>query len=89
MLEMTVGSPRRAICASSSCETPSLSAMTSRKRPVPAEHLSFMTKRFTAPPTSSITLVSWPPTSTTRPSGPKRYAAPRPWQVISVTALSA
>ena len=63
--------------------------MISRKRPVPAEHLSFMTNFLTAPPASAMTFVSWPPTSTTTPSRPNRRAAPRPWQVISVTTLFA
>lgn len=43
MLEMTVGCPAAAKRASSAWLTPNRSAMISKKRPVPAEHLSFMT----------------------------------------------
>ena len=89
MLEILVGSPARASAESSSWETPRRSAMTSRKRPVPAAHLSFMANFATRPERRRMTLVSWPPTSITVPSGPKSRAAPRPWQVISVTTLSA
>ena len=64
--------------------------MTSRKRPVPAEHLSFMTKSFTMPPSTRMILVSWPPMSMTVSSSPPwSSVAPRPWQVISVTVWSA
>jgi hypothetical protein len=63
--------------------------MTSRNRPVPAAHLSFIAKSRTAPagPTRT-TLVSWPPTSTRMPGSPVREKAPRAWQVISVCVLA-
>ena len=63
--------------------------MISKNLPVPAEHLSFIANFATLPPRSTMTFVSWPPTSTTVPSPPNRKPAPRPWQVISVTTLSA
>ena len=57
--------PDRAIRHSSSGRTESVLAMTSRKRPVPAEHLSFITNSDTAPPLITISLVSCPPMSIT------------------------
>ncbi|STV23802.1 Uncharacterised protein [Klebsiella pneumoniae] len=51
--------------------------MTSRKRPVPAAHLSFIRKSLRLPPASSwITLLSWPPISiTVRVSGAQQAGA--------------
>ena len=89
MDEMDVGAPIRARRASSSWLTPRRFAMTSRNFPVPAEHLSFIANLTTLPPRSTMTFVSWPPTSTTVPPPPNRKAAPLPWQVISVTTRSA
>ena len=89
MLEMTVGCPAAAKRASSAWLTPNRSAMISKKRPVPAEHLSFMTNLRTLPPARPMALVSCPPISMTVPSSPKSAAAPRAWQVISVTTLFA
>ena len=64
--------------------------MISRKRPVPAEHLSFIRKSCTAPPDTPMTFVSCPPMSITRRSSrPCRKHAPRAWQVISVTLFPA
>lgn len=82
-LKILVVTPARASAESSSWLTPSRSAMTSRKRPVRAAHLSFIANLATRPPRRRITFVSWPPTSTTVPSAPKSRAAPRPWHVIS------
>ena len=89
MLEISVGRPARAMAAISSWVTPRRSAMISRKRPVPAEHLSFMTNFMTLPDFSPMALVSCPPMSMTVPSSPNSAHAPRPWQVISVTTLFA
>ena len=89
MDEMDVGAPARARRASSSWLTPRRFAMTSRNFPVPAEHLSFIANLTTLPPRSTMTFVSWPPTSTTVPPPPNRKPAPLPWQVISVTTRSA
>jgi hypothetical protein len=64
--------------------------ITSRKRPVPAAHLSFMAKSSTSPaPPRRITLVSCPPTSRSTPGRGRRRKAPRAWQVISVRLRSA
>ena len=64
-------------------------AIMSRKRPVPAAHLSFITK-FTTLPRSSmrITLESWPPMSMTVRAWGNRKCAPLAWQVISVAEAS-
>ena len=64
-------------------------AVASRKRPVPAAHLSFMTK-FTTPPASSrwMTFESWPPMSMMVSASGARKWAPRAWHVISVMAES-
>ena len=87
---MEVLLPEAASSQSSAGRRESVFAMISRKRPVPAEHLSFMTKSLTAPSSTAISLVSWPPMSMIRRfSAPKMWQAPRPWQVISVTHLSA
>ena len=60
-----------------------------RKRPVPAEHLSFMQKSSTWPsPPTRIAFVSWPPTSRTLVVFGNRKTAPRAWQEISVTCVS-
>ena len=60
--------PRAASAHSSSGRMPSRFAMISRKRPVPAEHLSFIRKSCTAPPDTPMTFVSCPPMSITRRS---------------------
>jgi len=62
--------------------------MTSKNLPVPAEHLSFITKSSTFPFCSTITLISCPPMSITVTFPSAKKAAPRPRQVISVTVLS-
>ena len=51
--------------------------------------LSFMTNFMTRPFFKAIPFVSCPPMSMTVPSSSKRKCEPFPWQVISVTALSA
>ena len=57
--------PCRARSHMSSGRRPRVLAMTSRKRPVPAEHLSFIMKSFTSPSSTRMILVSWPPMSMT------------------------
>ena len=61
-------------------------AMASMKRPVPAAHLSFMTKLATLPSASRLmTFESWPPMSMMARTSGLSQRAPRAWQVISVT----
>ena len=87
MLEMVSScSQDRPMAAISSISSSRVRAISSRKRPVPAAHLSFMTKLVTFPsPSRQMTLLSWPPMSTmARAWGYSRWA-PRAWQVISVT----
>src|SRR4030065_322491 len=68
----------------------SVRAMTSRNRPVPAAHLSFIAKSATLPSgVKRMTLLSWPPMSSTVLALGNRWRAPRAWHVISVTAKSA
>ena len=86
---MASGSPCPARAKSSGRSTPRRLAMISRNLPVPAEHLSFIKKLEAMPPSTVITLVSWPPISTTVQSRPSRANPPFPWQVISVTVLAA
>ena len=61
-------------------------AITSRKRPVPAAHLSFMMK-FSIIPLSlrEITLASCPPMSMMVRTSGKTQWAPRAWQLSSLT----
>ena len=69
-----------------STSTSSARAMASRKRPVPAAHLSFMANSTTAPSRSRrIALLSWPPMSTSTSVPGNMARMPRAWQVISVT----
>ena len=69
---------------------PRMPERTCRKRPVPAAHLSFIRKSCTEPSGAVLmTLLSCPPMSSTTPVPGKRWTAPRAWQVISVTTLSA
>ena len=76
-------SPTRLI---SSSVSPSVRAIISRKRPVPAAHLSFMAKDSTLPsPSSRMILLSCPPMSMTVRAPGRRKWAPRAWQLISVT----
>ena len=87
MLEMVSScSQCRPMRAISSRLSSRVRAISSRNRPVPAAHLSFITKLVTPPDSSrQMTLLSWPPMSTmARASGYRRWA-PRAWQVISVT----
>ena len=73
----------------SSIESSMARAVASRKRPVPAAHLSFMTKLSTPPASSRwMTLESCPPMSMTVRASGARKCAPRAWQVISVMAES-
>src|SRR5208282_130264 len=65
--------------------TPRACPIVERKRPVPAAHLSFMTKSSTWPSAESrIPFASCPPISITNRQPGTRYEAPRAWQVISV-----
>ena len=66
MLLILVGSPERARSAICCWEMPRRSAMISKKRPVPAAHLSFMRKSVTLPSGPRvITFESCPPMSST------------------------
>ncbi len=72
---------------SSAISTCRARAMASRKRPVPAAHLSFMAKSLTPPRRSRrMALLSCPPISIRMSVSGKRVCMPRAWQVISVTA---
>ena len=62
--------PCAASSHSASSRSPRVFAMTSRKRPVPAEHLSFIRKSLTRPFSSRMILVSCPPMSITVSAGP-------------------
>lgn len=74
--------PRRLISAMSSS---SVRAIISRKRPVPAAHLSFIMKPVTWPVSSRLMiLLSCPPMSMIVRTAGFRKCAPRAWQVISV-----
>ena len=79
-------SARSAVGPSSSSGISSAADAAPRKRPVPAAHLSFMQKSTTSPvgPTR-MALVSCPPMSTTVRVPGNMCAAPRAWQLISVT----
>ena len=59
---------------------PKIDAITSRKRPVPAAHLSFIAK-FSRSPEEEIerTLASWPPMSMTVRTPGKSFEAPLAW----------
>ena len=86
----TASGADRAVGPKSSSDTPRRAAVCSRKRPVPAAHLSFIAKSMGAPfGPMRITLLSWPPMSTSVPAIPVSAKTPRAWQVISVTARSA
>ena len=75
------------ICSTLSSST---RAMLSMKRPVPAAHLSFMKKHWTAPFSSmEMALQSCPPMSRMVRAVGKRKWTPLLWQLISLTALSA
>ena len=57
---------------------------------MPAAQRSFIAKSTTRPRASSrMTLLSWPPMSTTVRQAGSSACAPRAWQVISVTFLPA
>ena len=74
----------------SATSTPSRAAVCSRKRPVPAAHLSFMAKSTGRPfGPMRMTLPSCPPMSTRVPPWPRARKTPRAWQVISVTRRAA
>ena len=90
MEEMVISSFHfRPMVEMSSKEISSVRAIISRKRPVPAAHLSFMTKLDTLPSGSTLmALLSWPPMSMTERMAGFRKWAPLAWQVISVTDLS-
>ena len=78
-IELTVAASfeARAASPSSSISQPSALAITSRKRPVPAAHLSFISKSSTRPAgPRRITLVSWPPMSRIERTSGKRRVAP-------------
>ena len=75
---IAVPPPRRASSQISSGRRAIVFAMTSKKRPVPAEHLSFITKSFTRPSSIRMIFVSWPPISMTTSSLPPwSHIAPR------------
>ena len=80
---------RSAVSPSSSRGISSAKAAACRKRPVPAAHLSFMQKSITSPSgRTRIALVSCPPMSSTVFVPANMFAAPRAWQLISVTCAS-
>ncbi len=90
MLDISTGSAPSESAPSAPTSVSRAPAITSRKRPVPAAHLSFMEKSTTPPaPSVFITLLSWPPMSMTMSVPGTRNWAPLAWQVISVTFLSA
>ena len=68
-----------------STSTFKIPAITSRNRPVPAAHLSFITKPLMRPDSSKeMTLASWPPMSmTVRASGIRKWQ-PRAWALSSL-----
>ena len=63
--------------------------MTSRKRPVPAAHLSFIWKFFIMPFSISMTFTSCPPMSMTVRTSGNRKVAPLAWQLSSLICMSA
>ena len=69
---------------------PRMPERTCRKRPVPAAHLSFIRKSCTEP-SGAVTddLAVLPSDVEHNARSGKRWTAPRAWQVISVTTLSA
>ena len=73
----------------SSTFTSSTRAITSRNRPVPAAHLSFMTKLVMTPFSIWSTFTSWPPMSMTVWTSGKRKLAPLAWQLSSLICWSA
>ena len=75
-----------AAAENSSSVKPSTVAMTSRNRPVPAAHRSFISNLHKLPFSSSeIALVSCPPMSRTDPQSSEKKRAPRTKAVISLT----
>ena len=65
-------------------------AMASKKRPVPAEHLSFMAKFLTVPSVSMLMpLTSWPPISIIARTLGSVTWTPMAWQLISEMFSSA
>lgn len=63
-------------------------AITSRNRPVPAAHLSFITKCVTFPSSDTdIALESWPPISIIVHLRGYKEKIPLAWQVISVAVV--
>ena len=89
----TGSSAWREMSPRSSMGISSRSAMTSRNLPVPAAHLSFMTKSAMTPSASrEMALLSWPPMSMmvrTVPSWEPSHAAPRALALISLIDSSA
>ena len=73
----------------SSTSTSSTRAITSRNRPVPAAHLSFIWKLVITPFSTRMTFTSWPPMSITVRTSGKRKPAPLAWQLSSLIWLSA
>ena len=65
-------------------------AMASKKRPVPAAHLSFMAKFFTVPSVSMLMpFTSWPPMSMMALTVGSVTCTPMAWQEISEMFSSA
>ena len=65
-------------------------AMASKKRPVPAEHLSFIAKLLTVPSVSMLMpLTSWPPISMMARTSGFVTCTPMAWQEISEMFSSA
>ena len=65
-------------------------AMASKKRPVPAEHLSFIAKFLTVPSVSMLMpLTSWPPMSMIARTFGSVTCTPMAWQLISEMFSSA
>jgi hypothetical protein len=86
---VTGRSARAATAATSSSGTWSRARITSRKRPVPAAHLSFIPKSITSPAGPiRIAFESCPPMSTRIPGVAASAKAPRAWQVISVSTVA-
>ena len=73
----------------SSTFTSSTRAITSRKRPVPAAHLSFITKLVITPFSTCRIFTSWPPMSMTVWTWGNRNVAPLAWQLSSLICVSA
>ena len=91
VLEIAAGAAALAASASrSSTSRRRIEAITSRNRPVPAAHLSFMTK-FTILPEGdrAMTLASCPPMSMTVRRSGNTKRPPRAWAVSSLISPSA